>query len=116
MQTQGEFGYLHLFDKLTGSDVDMLQEKEYSFIGSVADNADRFLVRLCPLNDTGTFAYQSGDDIIVEGVGELEVFDVMGRMVMKRQINGIETVCESSLQTGVYILRLEEKTQKIVVR
>ena len=116
MQTQGEFGYLHLFDKLTGSDVDMLQEKEYSFIGSVADNADRFLVRLCPLNDTGTFAYQSGDDIIVEGVGELEVFDVMGRMVMKRQINGIETVCESSLQTGVYILRLEGKTQKIVVR
>lgn len=116
MQTQGEFGYLHLFDKLTGSDVDMLQEKEYSFIGSVADNADRFLVRLCPLNDTGTFAYQSGDDIIVEGVGELEVFDVMGRMVMKRQINGIETVCESSLQTGIYILRLEGKTQKIVVR
>ena len=116
MQTQGEFGYLHLFDKLTGSDVDMLQEKEYSFIGSVADNADRFLVRLGSSTSSGTdvFAYQSGDDIIVEGEGELQVFDVMGRMVATQQINGVQSV--NGLNNGVYIFRLEGKTQKIVVR
>ena len=114
MQTQGELGYLHLFDKLTGNDVDMLQEKEYSFIGSVADNEDRFLVRLCPSNESETFAYQSGDDIIVEGEGELEVFDVMGRMVVTQHINGVQTV--NGLNDGVYIFRLNNKTQKIVVR
>lgn len=117
VQPQGEFGYLHLIDKLTGSDVDMLKEEEYTFIGSAADKAERFVVRLSPSTSTGseTFAYQSGDDIIVEGEGELEVFDVMGRLMMKKNVNGLETI-EKPSQTGVYIFRLDGQTQKIVVR
>ncbi|MBO7074626.1 MAG: T9SS type A sorting domain-containing protein [Bacteroidales bacterium] len=117
VQPQGEFGYLHLIDKLTGSDVDMLKEEEYTFIGSAADKAERFVVRLSPSTSTGseTFAYQSGDDIIVEGEGELQVFDVMGRLMMKKNVNGLETI-EKPSQTGVYIFRLDGQTQKIVVR
>lgn len=117
VQPQGEFGYLHLIDKLTGSDVDMLKEEEYTFIGSAADAAERFVVRLSPSTSTGseTFAYQSGDDIIVEGEGELQVFDVMGRLMMKKNVNGLETI-EKPSQTGVYIFRLDGQTQKIVVR
>ena len=63
----------------------------------------------------GVFAYQSGSDIIVSGEGELQVFDVMGRMVMNQYINGVQTVEKPSI-TGVYIFRLNEKSQKIVVR
>ena len=80
----------------------------------MADNADRFLVRLDPSTSSGTFAYQNGNDIIVEGEGELQVFDVMGRMVATQQINGVQSV--NGLNNGVYIFRLNNKTQKIVVR
>lgn len=119
VQPEGEFSYIHLYDKLTQEDVDMLLEKEYTFVGSKNDAANRFVVRLSPSTSSGTdsevFAYQSGNDIIVEGEGELQVFDVMGRLVMRHNVNGVETI-EKPSQTGVYIYRLEGKTQKMVVR
>ena len=118
-KAKGEFNYLHIIDRMTGEDVDMLLESEYSFIGTPGDNENRFIVRLGYMpnyNDNGEdiFAYQNGNDIVVSGEGELQVFDVMGRMISTRMINGVETV---NIQTqGVYIMRLNEKTQKIVVR
>ena len=117
VKPQGEFGYIYLYDKLTRKDVDMLKEVEYEFIGSQSDAANRFVVRLGPSTagtDSGTFAYQSGDDIIVEGEGELQVFDVMGRMVATQHINGVQTV--NGLNNGVFIFRMDGMTQKIVVR
>ena len=115
----GEFSYLHLIDRLTGDDVDMLLEGEYSFIGSSQDNENRFIVRLESNNDPSTsetevFAWQNGNNIIVSGEGTLQVFDVMGRMIATANVNGIETVNVKA--NGVYVLRLNEKTQKIVVR
>lgn len=66
---------------------------------------------------TAEVATTSGSisDIIVSGEGELQVFDVMGRMISTRRVTGVETV-EKPSQTGVYILKLNEKTQKIVIR
>ncbi|MBQ2499532.1 MAG: T9SS type A sorting domain-containing protein [Bacteroidales bacterium] len=57
-----------------------------------------------------------GSDIIVTGEGELQVFDMMGRMIYTRYLNGVGThrVCPS--QYGVYIFKLNEKTQKIVIQ
>lgn len=119
MQTQGEFGYIHLYDKLTGEDIDMLLENEYTFIGSNGDNADRFIVRLGTTNgdadDNESFVWQNGNDIIVAGEGELQVFDVMGRMVATQHVNGVQTV-EKPSSCGVYIFRLGGKAQKIVIR
>jgi hypothetical protein len=117
--TEGNFSYLHIVDRLTGEDVDMLLENEYSFIGAPNDRDDRFVVYLeySGASDfSDIFAYQNGDEIIVSGEGTLQVFDVTGRMVSTQYINGVETMCTSSLQTGVYIFRLNGKTQKIVVR
>ena len=114
----GEFSYLHLIDRLTGNDVDMLLEGEYSFIASPKDNENRFLVVLYPQENKetldGSFAFQNGNDIIVNGNGELQIFDVMGRLIATRRINGVETVNVS--MTGVYIFKLNEKTQKIVIQ
>ena len=121
-KSTGEFNYLHVIDRLTGNDIDMLLEGEYSFIGSPQDNEARFIVRLGYLpnydnNGADIFAYQNGSDVIVSGEGELQIFDVMGRMVSTQNINGTETISVNA--QGVYILRLvgsEIKTQKIVVR
>ena len=109
--------YVHLFDRMTGEDVDMLLEDSYSFIGSPADSEERFIVRLsynASSTDSETFAYQSGNGIIVNGEGELQIFDVTGRKVMTTTINGVQTV--NGLNNGLYIFKLNEKTQKIVVR
>ena len=117
VKPRGEYGYLHLYDKLTGEDVDLLVENEYSFIGTPTDQTDRFVVRLgiAGNDEVEIFAYQSGDDLVVEGEGELQVFDVMGRLVVKQHISGVQTIRKPS-QTGVYILRLNEVSQKIVVK
>ena len=118
-KANGEFNYLHVIDRLTGEDVDMLLEGEYSFIGSPMDNVSRFIVRLGYLpnydnNGEDIFAYQSGSDVVVSGEGELQIFDVMGQMISTQRINGVETISLST--NGVYIFRLNGNTQKIVVK
>ena len=117
-KTQGEFDYMHIYDRLTGEDVDMLLEGEYSFIGSPSDNDARFIVSLNysagNINANDSFVYQNGSEIIVNGEGELQIFDVMGRNIMNTMINGVQTVNVKS--QGVYIFKLNEKTQKVIVR
>ena len=124
VNTKGSYSYIHVYDKMTKEDIDMLVEGEYSFIGSPRDAENRFIVRLSysanidELETSDIFAYQSGDDIIVDGNGELHVYDVMGRFVAKYNVNGIQTI-EKPATTGVYIFRMvgnDVKTQKIVVR
>ena len=121
-KTLGEFNYLHVIDRLTGNDIDMLLDGEYSFIGSPQDNEARFIVRLGYLpnyddNGEDIFAYQNGSDIIISGEGELQIFDEMGRMISTQRVNGTKTLSVNT--KGVYVFRLigsEIKTQKIVVR
>ena len=122
-KAKGEFNYLHIIDRLTGEDVDMLLEGEYSFIASPTDSDNRFIVRLAYLPNYGEendiFAYQSGNEIFVSGSGELQIFDVTGRFVMSERINGATSISADALSKGVYVLRIvgsEIKTQKIVVR
>lgn len=116
----GTYSYLHLIDRMTGADVDMLIEEEYSFIGSDYDNEERFIVKFTNDASAGvneTFAWQSGSDIIVNGNGELIVFDVTGKMLMNMFVNGTETINVPT--KGVCILRMvgdEVKTQKIVIK
>ena len=97
----------------------MLLEKEYSFIATPSDKDNRFIVKLGynPNNEPSSddiFAYQSGSEIYVTGNGELQIFDVTGRQVMNTTINGMESI--NIPNQGVYIFRLNEKVQKIVVR
>lgn len=117
---EGEFRYLHLIDKITGDDIDLLVENKYKFIGAATDDTDRFIVLMDYASDSETegFAYQNGNDIIVCGEGELQMFDVAGRLVSTQYVSGVEAVRKQS-QGGVYILRLlgtDVKTQKIVVK
>ncbi|MBO4575049.1 MAG: T9SS type A sorting domain-containing protein, partial [Bacteroidales bacterium] len=106
-----------LVDMIEGAIIDLSVNDTYTFIGTSADRADRFKLVFSSPNDSNIdiFAYQTGNDIVVSGEGELQVFDVMGRLVMQHRIDGVQTVTQP-LQTGVYIFRLNEKSQKIVVR
>lgn len=114
VETEGYYtNYLHLIDRLTGDDVNLLVNNKYTFIASNSDIENRFILSFGD-NANNNFAYQSGNDIVVTGEGELQVFDVMGRMVMNTRINGVETVNVPA--NAVYIFKLDEKVQKIVVR
>ncbi len=121
-KAEGKYDYIHVIDRLTGADIDMLLDGEYSFIASPSDSENRFVVRFSENTNINTtdevFVYQNGDNIMVGGEGELQVFDVTGRMVLNTVVNGLQSVAKPT-STGVYIFRLvgtDVKTQKIVVR
>lgn len=112
---------IKLIDKFENLVVDLNENNSYTFVGSPSDRQARFIITFngsehFESSDNSIFAYQSGNDIIVNGEGELQVFDVMGRMIMQKHVNGVETWRAASLQTGVYILKLNENTQKIVIK
>lgn len=104
---------VQLVDKFEDKTID--NPTTYTFMASSADLSNRFTLVFANVETDGVFAYQSGEDIIVSGEGELQVFDVMGRMIATQHISGVQTVSKPS-QSGVYIFRLEGKTQKIVIR
>ncbi len=118
VETEGiDMSYLHLIDRLTGEDINLLLDNEYSFIASNNDSEERFILSFTEkgydAHGNEIFVYQSGNDLIVNGEGELQIFDVMGRMVKNTTINGVEAI---AMPQGVYIFRLNGNVQKIVVR
>ena len=118
---------MHLIDNFTGEDIDLLVNPSYTFFANESDDAARFTL-MFDFNDytgvnesyvNGNFAYQSGDELFISGDGTLQVFDVMGRFVMSKEIHGSESVSVSAFETGVYMLRFVGETvmtQKIVIR
>lgn len=108
---------IYLIDILAEEEIDLSVNPSYTFIGSPADRMARFKIVFRNTGGDGTsdiFAYQNGNDIIVSGEGELQIFDVMGRMVSRQYVSGVEAI--NILTQGVYIMKLNDKTQKIVVR
>ena len=111
-----------LVDSFTGVETDLLATPSYSFKATTNDEENRFKILFDFNNYTGIeenftneiFAYQYGSEIMVNGEGTLEVFDVMGRMVLNTRINGVERINVPA--NAVYIFKLNEKVQKIVVR
>ena len=117
------FGYLHLVDNLTGSDVDLLQTPSYTFNALTTDYASRFKLVFATGNssDDDNFAFMSNGNIIVNNEGEatLQVIDVNGRIIRSESINGAASVSMNAA-AGVYMLRLVNgenvKVQKMIVK
>ena len=123
--------YLHLVDKLTGADINLLSTPSYSFDAMTTDNADRFLLvfkaAVNPINqlivkdDTKAFGYFSNGEWIINNEGDaiLQVVDVNGQVLSSEEINGsVSKHIEAA--AGVYMLRLingkDIKVQKIVIK
>jgi hypothetical protein len=125
----GDFSYLHLVDNLTGADIDCLTTDEYRFASTTTDYKSRFRLVFGytgveePEGDEpaqGSFAYQSGNELVVTGEGTVELFDVTGRRMSAERIESVQgTMSVSGLTPGVYLLRLATtkgtRVQKIVI-
>lgn len=129
----GDFSYLHLIDNLTGMDIDCLRNSEYRFQGNPTDYKSRFkLVFHCTgideepddtTNDNGTtnFAFQMDDELVVNGEGTLQLFDINGRCLLSTQAVGEQSsISLPRVAAGLYVLRLtnhnQTKVQKMVIK
>ena len=120
------FSYLHLIDKRTDSDIDLLAMPSYTFEAKASDNASRFTL---VFDESGIasvsaepFAYVSNGNIIINAATDkatLQMIDVTGRIVVSYTGDAIDHVSTSGMTPGVYVLRLVRgeniKTQKIVI-
>lgn len=124
----GDFSHLHLIDNLTGADIDLLNQTEYRFEGKVSDYVSRFklVFEVTDIEEheqesETNFAFQFGDELVVNGVGELSVFDVQGRHIMTRSLTGAQSsISLPRTAAGLYILRLagdkQVKIQKLIIK
>ncbi len=118
-----EFGYLHLIDNKTGMDIDLLQTPSYTFEAKTTDYESRFKLVFATGNNSNDddFAFFSNGSFVInnEGNAELQVIDLMGRIVKSESINGCANVSVNGA-AGVYMLRLingdNVKVQKVVVK
>ena len=78
---------------------------------SLGDGSDQW-----PVVSGQQFAYLDGDKLVITGEGTLEAYDMMGRKLFVREINSELRLPNSDFPSGVYVLRLGEKSQKIVIR
>ncbi len=114
--------YLHLIDNMTGADVDLLTSPNYTFTAKTTDYESRFKLVFAVGSSTGsdTFAFISNGNIIVNGEGTLQVFDVLGHQLVTKQLSTLNSQLSTlNYKSGVYMLRLingdKVRTQKIVV-
>ena len=65
----------------------------------------------------GDFVRWDGDQLVITGEGTLQVYDVMGRMLFTQELPTYDLRLPTSEfpRMGVYILRLNGQTQKIVI-
>ncbi len=125
-----EMGYLHLIDNMTGADVDLLVPElvegpaSYTFTAKTTDYESRFKLvfsadeDVCEPNEA--FAFISNGNIIVNGEGTLQVFDILGHQLVTKQLPTLNSKLSTlNYKSGVYVLRLingeNVRTQKIVV-
>lgn len=126
------FESLTLVDNITGTSTDMLSTDTYTFQGSPDHYASRFkvvvgdFVEVDPDEPTEpepvegpTFAFIVGDELVVDGEGTLQVFDVTGRQLVTQELHGSQSRIAKPTTAGIFLLRLtdgnETRTQKIVV-
>ena len=121
-----EFNYLHLIDNLIGADVDLLTESSYTFEAKTTDYASRFRLVFSVSGDAdgvnAPFAFINNGNIIIIGAeagAVLQIVDVLGRVLVCRDVSHASAISTSGMVQGVYLLRLingdEIRTQKIVI-
>ena len=116
------FVYLHLIDNLTGADIDLLVNPNYTFNALTTDYASRFKLVFATGNaaDNSFVFFSNGNWLINnDGKATMQVVDVMGRILKSEQIEGCHSMSLKATP-GVYMFRLingsDMKVQKVVVQ
>ena len=122
IEPNGEFQYITLVDKVNDIETNMMTSS-YSFNATPKENGNRFLLKFAKdegKNDQNNFVYQSGEELIIETEGVVQIIDVMGRIIYSNEVTSDNNRIDiSELHSATYIVRLINgngvKTQKIVV-
>ena len=122
MEPNGNFNSIVLVDRFTGIETNMMVEDYHFTAMSEADN-NRFILKLAVSDQqsavSDNFVYQSGEDLIIEAEGTVQIIDVMGRMVYSNDVESNSRINVSDFNNGAYIVRVinEEgiKSQKVVI-
>ena len=122
----GNFTSLLLVDNMTGTITDMLRSDHYSFDATTDDYASRFYITFTvtdveEYNEGEDFAWFDGSEWVINGKGNLDVVDVLGRTIYSTRLTDDQNrVNLNGVAKGVYLLRVSEgnkaKVQKVVVR
>lgn len=117
--TNADFANVTLVDRLTGVETDILTDS-YTFQAMTDDAPDRFILRMNRQVESENFVYRSGEELIINAEGSVQIIDVMGRIVYSNEIvNDNHRVNIGSLKNAAYIVRVvnanEVKTQKVVI-
>ena len=124
------FGYMHLIDNIAGIDYDCLApgNDHYTFESHVNDMEARFRLVFKPLGieevdseQNGNFAFFNGEELVVNGSGDMRLTDLNGRCVYAQHLAGQQnSVNLPMVAQGMYLLQLNGsdgvKVQKIVIR
>lgn len=123
----GDFTSLLLVDNMTGTITDMLRSDHYTFDATTDDYVSRFYITFAVTDveeyneSDNDFAWFDGSEWVINGKGNLDVVDVLGRTIYsERLVNDQNRVNLNNVAKGVYMLRVSEgnstKVQKVVVR
>lgn len=126
----GIFTSLRLVDNITGINYDMLTNDSYTFEANASDYSSRFYITYACTgideeedvdNLNGNFAFFDGSEWVINGKGQLNVVDVLGRVVYSERLyNDQNRVNLNGVAKGVYLIRIADnknvKVQKVVVR
>ena len=120
---EGDFSSVVLLDRFTGVETNLLVE-DYGFTATSSDNANRFIVKLAVSDQqsavSDNFVYQSGEELIVEAEGRVQIIDVMGRVVYSDDVESTNNrINVSDFGDGTYVVRVinetEVKVEKVVI-
>lgn len=122
IDAKGDFENITLVDLVSGDETNMLVH-DYNFTASQQENTKRFILKFVEkqqTTDNSNFVYQSGEELIVNTQGMVQIIDIVGRVVYNNVVlNESERINISGFTTGTYIVRVigesEVMTQKIVV-
>ena len=122
IEPDGKFKSVTLIDKFTGIETNMLVEN-YNFTATSGDNVNRFIVRMVngqESTDNSHFVFQSGEDLIIDAEGTVQIIDVMGRVLLSDEVESTNNrINVSSFRNGTYMVRVingsEVEVEKVVI-
>ena len=119
-----DVNYMHLIDNLTGANINLLVDQNYTFEAKTTDYASRFKLVFATSSSVtdDSFGFINNGNLIVlgiEGEATLQVIDMTGRMISSEPFSGTYEK-QLNVAPGVYMIRLisgdSVKVQKIIIK
>lgn len=122
IEPNGKFQTVTLVDRFTGIETNMLVE-DYHFTAMSNVNTNRFIIKMVngqQTTDNSHFVFQSGEDLIIDAEGTVQIIDVMGRVLVSDEVESTNNrINVSGFQNGTYMVRVingsEVKVEKVVI-